>query len=503
MPSPIAFLSWIRSRLGLEAKFVLLAALALLLGSSIANRLVLSYERDERLQVLEEKGKLLAETIAISFTHTLLYEEIGLVQESGLMDSFIQRLLENREIDVRSVMVLDPQRRVIAHNDYTEYGKTHDDAHIRQASIGWDTAIRRYTDNGTNLLDITTPLNISTKRWGTLRLVASADRAEARIEAFAHGLNLLTVAAFAVSIAIAMSVARALARPIKRLTAAMHEVGPDFRTDLRMDRSDEIGHLQSSFLGMLGRLEEAVRDRVRLQQMLLHAERLASIGTLAAGVAHEINNPLAGLRACLRRVQREPKNVVQSRRYSSLMMDAVDRIGMIVRGMLDFARQEDLDPQPLEMRQVILDAVELTEHRLRDCGVEVVVDVGNGLPDVSADRRGMGQVFVNLILNAVDAMPDGGDLRIACALESKSLVTRVQDRGCGIAEDQISRVFDPFYTTTDAGKGTGLGLSICYRIVEEHGGRIVVQSEEGKGTEFAVYLPLPPDDGPEIAREAS
>ena len=491
MSSGLSFLNAIRSRLGLEAKFVLLASLALVVGSSVANRLVLSYQSDGHLRTAEEKGKLLVESMAISFTHTLLYEEVGLVEESGLMDSFIRDILKTREMDVLSVMVFDPQGRVMAHDDYREYGKAYGDEHTRRALAGWETSIQRYARGGSGILDIATPLRIASKRWGTLRLIVSLGRVEAEIRAFALRLALLTVASVVAGIVMALTVARALARPIKRLAAAMEEVGADLQTDFEVGRPDEIGHLQRTFLDMLDRLRKAVQRQMRMRQMLIQRERLASIGTLTAGVAHEINNPLSGLRNCLRRIQRHPENAVQIRHYSDLMLEAVERIGKIVKGMLDFARQEDLTVQPLRVPEILQETIGLAEHRLREHRIELKTGFGTGLPEIRGDRHRIGQAFLNLILNAIDAMPDGGALHISCAQSEKYLVTRVRDTGCGIPEAQIGRIFDPFYTTKEVGEGTGLGLSITYGIVEEHSGRIAVESREGEGTEFVVYLPMP------------
>jgi len=482
----------IHFRLGLEAKFVLLAAVVFILGSSIANRLVFSYERDALLHTVEEKGKLLVESMAISFTHTLLFEEIGLVEESGLLDSFIRDILEKQELDVRRVMVFDPQGRIIAHDDYQEYGRTYEDDYFRRALSSQKTLIQRYPLDWRNVLDIATPLQISYKRWGTLRLIVSLHREEAELQSYAYRLALLTVASAVVSITIALAVARTLARPIKRLASAMQEMGADFRTDFAANRSDEIGLLQRSFLEMVNRLRTGVQEQARLQHMLLHADRLAALGTMVAGVAHEISNPLTGMRSCLERIKRRPDNLTQTQSYAGFMLTALDRIEKVVRGMLDFARQEeeDLVSQPIQFPEILQEVVDLAEHRLRGKQIELTTGFETGLPEIQGNHLGIGQVFLNLILNAIDAMPDGGQLHISCERTEEHLVTVVRDTGQGIPESRIDRIFDPFYTTKEVGEGVGLGLSIVHGIVDKHGGRIRVESEEGKGTAFTVYLPL-------------
>ena len=482
----------VQSRLGLEGKFVLLAAVVFILGSSIANRLVFSYERDVRLSTVEEKGTLLTEAMAISFTHTLLFEAIGLVEESGLLDSFIRGILEKQELDVRRVMVFDPQRRIIAHDDYQEYGKTYKDDYTRRALSSQKTLIQRYSLEGGNVLDIATPLQISYKRWGTLRLIVSLHKEEAELQSYAYRLAFLTVVSAVVSIAIALVVARGLARPIKHLASAMQEIGTDFHTDFKADRSDEIGLLQHDFLEMVNRLRTAVQEQARLQRMLLHADRLTALGTMAAGVAHEINNPLTGMRSCLERIEKKPDNLTQTRSYTGFMLKALDRIEKVVQGMLDFSRQEkkELAFQPIQLTEILQEVVDLVEHRLHGNQIELITGFETDFPEIQGDRLGIGQVFLNLTLNAIDAMPDGGQLHLSCERTGEHLVTVVRDTGQGIPESLIDRIFEPFYTTKEVGRGVGLGLSIVHGIVDKHGGRIDVDSEEGKGAVFTVYFPL-------------
>ena len=490
MPSIATFLKRFQSQLRLEAKFVLLAAVVLVAGSSIANRLVYSYERNIRLLTFEQKSRLLVESMAIPFTHTLLYAEIGLVEETGLLDSFIRDISKTQELDVQKAMLFDLSGRVIAHTDYREYGRVYDDDYTRRSLVGHQTIVQRSVHNGTNILDVSTPLQIGTKRWGTLRLLISMAQLEAELQDFAQRLIFLTVASVLFGIFLALAVARTLARPIKRLTAAMETVGTDFQTDLIVDRFDEIGQLQRSFLQMLTRLRRASQEQVQMQRMLVHTERLASIGTLASGVAHEINNPLSGLRSCIQRILRQPDKVAQTQQYGELMLQAIDRMGNIVRGMLDFARRGGGETQPVNIVTLLQEAIGLVDHQFKKRHIVLHTTYPENLSPVMGDSGRIGQVFLNLMMNAVDAMPDGGILSVVCHREEGWIITQVKDTGRGIAKDQLSRIFDPFYTTKEVGEGTGLGLSIAHGIVEEHGGRIVVESVENKGTTFTVYFPV-------------
>ena len=173
-------------------------------------------------------------------------------------------------------------------------------------------------------------------------------------------------------------------------------------------------------------------------------------------------------------------------------MKALERIEKVVRGMLDFARQEkeDLAFQPTQLPEILQEVVDLIEHRLREKQIELTTRFESDQAEVQGNHLGIGQAFLNLALNAIDAMEEGGQLRLSCERIDEHLVTVVGDTGHGIPENRIDRIFDPFYTTKEVGEGVGLGLSIVHGIVEKHGGRIRVESEEGKGTTFTVYLPL-------------
>ncbi len=476
--------------LGLEAKFVILAAFLSILGALAGLWLIYSYEQRERRQTMEDKARILIESMAISFTHTLLFEEIGLVEESGLLDSFIQDILLKSELDVQRVMVFNAQGKIIAHNDFREYGKTYDDVSMRRALTAANTLIQDYEDRDVHLLDIATPLQISYKRFGTLRLVLSLNDMDRKLQNYGRRLAFLAFAGLCVAVVIAAVVARTLAEPIKRLAQAMQDMKPDFQTDLKPNRSDEIGYLQRSFLDMVDRLNAAVQEQRRIQNMLIHADRLASLGTMAAGVAHEMSSPLTGIRSCVERIERNPQNHDQIHRYTGLIMASLDRAEKVVRGMLDFARYESIEAQPVNLQEVLEEVVALMEHRLHKNHAHLETHFASDAPEILGDRFRIGQVFLNLMLNAVDAMTDGGTLKLACISSAEGLIVTVADTGCGISEQVVDRIFDPFYTTKGVGEGTGLGLSIAHGIVKEHGGHIQVESELGKGTTFRVFFPF-------------
>lgn len=240
-------------------------------------------------------------------------------------------------------------------------------------------------------------------------------------------------------------------------------------------------------------LGEAYANLKETQEHLLQSEKLASIGTLAAGVAHEINNPLDGIQNCMRTIINEPGNQEQTLRYLKLASDGLVRIDNIVRKLLDFARQSDLNMGHVNIKEVILKALELVAHRIDEQGIILTQRFDRDIPLILGDGRYLQQVFLNIILNAVDAMPRGGSLTIIGKNEPYKVSISIIDTGCGIPAENLERIFDPFFTTKGVGEGTGLGLSVSLGIVKEHKGNIRVESEINKGSTFTVILPVGSD----------
>lgn len=240
-------------------------------------------------------------------------------------------------------------------------------------------------------------------------------------------------------------------------------------------------------------LGEAYANLKETQEHLSQSEKLASIGTLAAGVAHEINNPLDGIQNCMRTIINELGNQEQTLRYLKLASDGLVRIDNIVRKLLDFARQSDLNMVHVNIKEVILKALELVAHRIDEQGIILTQRFDRDIPLILGDGRYLQQVFLNIILNAVDAMPRGGSLTIIGKNEPYKVSISIIDTGCGIPAENLERIFDPFFTTKGVGEGTGLGLSVSLGIVKEHKGNIRVESEINKGSTFTVILPVGSD----------
>lgn len=237
-----------------------------------------------------------------------------------------------------------------------------------------------------------------------------------------------------------------------------------------------------------------IEELQKTQDILIQAEKLSSIGQIAAGVAHEINNPLTGVllytRLMLKSLKEGKLNIETSLERLSLMEQETERCTRIIKNLLDFARQTQPKPVPFELEKIVKNAISILSHHAELSNVHIVLELEKGLPQVVADPEQIQQVFVNIILNAIQAMPNGGTLTIKNGyIEStKEVFIKFIDTGIGIPKENLKKLFTPFFTTKEKGKGVGLGLAVCYGIIHRHKGKIEVESEVGKGTTFTIRL---------------
>jgi signal transduction histidine kinase len=229
---------------------------------------------------------------------------------------------------------------------------------------------------------------------------------------------------------------------------------------------------------------------VQLEEQLQISEKMASIGLLAAGVAHEVNTPLTGISSFTQMLLQQAPAGDPSTKVLEKIERQTFRAAKIVNGLLNLARPAQVDSGPCDINAVINDVLSLLEHQFRNGSIQVRKELAQESPVVQGIEHKLQQVFLNLFLNARDAMPKGGWLTIASREDQDGAIVEIADTGSGIPPEQLSRIYDPFFTTKEIGKGTGLGLSITYGIVQEHGGIITCDSQVGQGTRFSIRLPL-------------
>ena len=243
---------------------------------------------------------------------------------------------------------------------------------------------------------------------------------------------------------------------------------------------------------------EDITVRVEAIHAVGRAEKLAAVGRLAAGVVHEINNPLATISACAEALEQRVEEgvfdgsdgVEDLNEYLGLIKSEAFRCKSITTGLLDFSRLRTGDRHPLDISDILRSSANLISHQKRGGMVDIKLDIDESLPSINADGGQLQQAVIALATNAIDAMPNGGTLTFRAFAQPRRLAIEIEDTGVGIPTEDMSKVFEPFFTTKEVGKGTGLGLAICYGIITDHGGRLSVRSNVGKGSAFTIYLPI-------------
>jgi two-component system NtrC family sensor kinase len=352
---------------------------------------------------------------------------------------------------------------------------------------------------------------------GALDLRLSLAEADADVRIASGQFVVYSAVAIVLTLAtIAILVWRLVHEPVRRLRRGTNALARgELGVQIPVRTHDELGELASSFNDMSSQLrgarEEAnalardLEERVlrktaelrRAHEQMIQAEKLTSLGKLAAVVAHEINNPLSGiltyaklLRKWIERGDRLEDHAVDMRDSLQLIENESRRCGDIVRNLLTFARVHPLNITEFDVNRIVTQTIKLVEHKLDLGNIVPNVVLGSDLPKLRGDAGQIEQLLLALVMNAIEAMPREGNLQIVTSSpDADSVVIVVEDDGMGIPPDMLPRLFEPFSTTKEEGKGVGLGLAISKAIVDRHGGRIEVRSEQGRGTAFTITLP--------------
>ena len=241
--------------------------------------------------------------------------------------------------------------------------------------------------------------------------------------------------------------------------------------------------------GVLGLFEDRT-EQAKMEERLIQADRLASMGFLAAGVAHEISNPLTGMYTIIEGFRDEARSRDDEDEPYERILSSIDRIKGIIGKLLAFANPSSQLPQLTQLNDLILNSVEFFKHQPTYRRIRIITTLDENLPSTVLDPNQITQVIHNLFINSAQAMTDGGEVRIRTSQKGFRILLEFEDTGCGIPKNMMAKIFDPFFTTKPPGQGTGLGLSVSYGIIKDHEGAIEIRSEEGEGTTFTISLPV-------------
>ena len=416
-----------------------------------------------------------------------------------------------------SLRVFNPQGRIAFSNNREELNRQ-DDVPTPGSVI--------FNRNGERILRIIDPIPnspscataachahpASEKTLGALQTDVSLAAADADVRSAMKQFVLYSAIAILITlISTGVFVREIVHKPVHMLRAGTEHLGQgELGVQITVDSTDELGALARSFNQMSRQLHEAqeeitvwtqtLEERVerktaelsRAHDQMIQAEKLTSLGKLAAVVAHEINNPLSGiltyaklLRKWIERGDDLEKHSIEMRDALALIESESRRCGEIVRSLLTFARAAPMNVSDFDINRIVRQCIKLVEHKLEVGNIVAQLDL-HDLPRVRGDSAHIEQVMLALVMNAIEAMPHEGVLRIATRAEDENIIITVEDNGMGIATELLPRLFEPFVTTKE---GTGLGLAISRSIIERHNGRIEVQSEVGAGTTFTISLP--------------
>lgn len=288
--------------------------------------------------------------------------------------------------------------------------------------------------------------------------------------------------------------ANRITKPLNYLVKVTRQISKgDFAVRVDVDTRDELGELEKAFNAMAVALLEREEELKNLTQLqLMRSEKLAALGRMAAGIAHEINNPLTGVLMYGHLILKKLPEDSQERRDMEIIVQETTRCREIIKDLLDFSRESIPEMQPANINDIIDKAVSIIDKQVYFEKVDIVKNYSEGIGKIMADVNQLEQVFINLALNGVEAMPDGGTLTIETkpSYDNKNIIIKISDTGIGIPRENLDKVFDPFFTTKEIGKGTGLGLAVTYGIIRKHGGQISVESEPGRETAFVIKFPI-------------
>ncbi|BCR03700.1 two-component sensor histidine kinase [Desulfuromonas versatilis] len=474
---------------GLRARFMLLAVALTCLFSSAWGIWTWQREKAQLRQNLSSQGVLLVSSMAIPIINALLYEELGIVEEGGLLDNFVTDIMANDQLCPLYAMVLDQDGRVLAHNRLSEYGSLYQDPLTRSALSAAGVVEGETLVDNQPAIDFAAPLAIGTKRWGCLRVGVSLAPLEATMASLKKGLLGFAGVFSAMALLLFYLVARRLSAPLVVLSRQMEAVQEGLRpTAPSAIRSDEIGQLQSSFFRMVDRLQKSERERQISQQRMLENEKLATIGMIVSGVAHEVNNPLAGILGALYHLER--KGGAESGKYVSLISGEVERIRRIVGQLLDLSRSGAVESREMKSQAFFAGISLLAKMALKGRKVRLECKDLCTPKALWVDADKVNQVVLNLVLNAADASPENGLITLQAYDFDDNYCIRVDDSGPGVPPHLRKRIFEPFFTTKEPGRGSGLGLAICRNIAERHGGSLELDSSRNKGSGIIFRIPI-------------
>lgn len=503
----------------LAGKLILTVGTLMTIGSLLLGYLFITYERNIMLKNVMKYAASSTDLIERGVHYGMLTGRKEIIQQN--IDVI------GMEKSIRYIRVFNPEGRVLYASDRKEIGtspynqqafrKMLDNPVISELAREGDDKVLRYTSPIFNEPKCYTSQchfhNPDRKVLGMLESAFSTTEVDFILQQNRIAtLLLIGLFVFLISVFLCVILYNFVSKPVALLEAGMKRISKgELDVPITINTRDEMGLLAKTFNSMaqdLKRyrenmenwtrtLEAEVKKKtdeiIRAQEELLNAEKLASLGRMAAGVAHELNSPLTGVVTFAHLMKsRTPAEDKQSQEDLQVIIDQANRCSRIIKGLLGFSRRAASEMVEINVNDLLDNTISLVRNQARFHNIRFDINLAPYLPLILADPNQLQQVFLNLVINAADAMNEKGIISIATRVlreDSDFLEIEITDNGPGIPESLVGRIFEPFFTTKPVGKGTGLGLSVSYGIIKRHGGDIMVKSVPGKGASFFIKIP--------------
>ena len=414
---------------------------------------------------------------------------LGGIENDDFLQSFLKNFVQEYQGEIKFAIILGEGGRVIAHSDISQINKIYTDVYSNSALGSLDPQFHIYQDGlFGGVMEISAPLGLITLSHGAVRLGLDSQPLKSELRSttlFIIGMIQLTLVLVLI---IVLGISRNVTRGLRYTTEAIDAI--DFQTSEPLDlpeSDDEIGLLNDRFKRLQERLIHARSTMEETNNNLIQTEKLAAMGRMAAGVAHEINNPLLGLKNCLHLLHIDPDNQAD---HIRLLKDGLDRIEVIVSRLLEGARKKTGTIKDYDFNRSVRDVLNLVGHRLSKEKIITQVHLDDTIPDVYNNKSGFEEALLNICMNALDAIGSVGTIRLDTEIRGKNAAVIVGDSGPGVASEELSRMFEPFVTSKEVGQGTGLGLYVSREIIGAMGGKISYATSTLGGAQFTIELPI-------------
>jgi signal transduction histidine kinase len=476
-----------------RARIAMVLVLTLVLATAVLYRLNNRAERNIIKDVQEQKIDLA--------------NAINVAQQSLTSTQYVKDFLkeerkrENHSSHVQRILVVDSKGVVDDSSDADDIDKNYNTLGFGEFERAIDVSHQYdYSNYQIYTFPIQTASEASLDRFSqTYIIIIFEDDLTAQMKVSSFNRLLATGGVLFFSIIVSLLLMLEFTRPVGKLVAAAQRVAAgEFDVVLPVNRRDELGHLMTVFNDMV----KGLRERRELEARLYRAEQSAIVGRLASGIAHEVKNPLnyISLTIDYLRSKYAPADEGARERFFEKMdsiKDEIKRLDRLIRNFLSYGRPLNLNPKPISLNELMNSIIALTADQAEQQSIKISLNSISENQVIEADAERLKSCFSNLIMNAQQAMSEGGELRIDFLQKDEGVEVAIADTGCGIEPENIEKIFEPYFSTKDT--GTGLGLALVKRIVEGHGGRIRVESKIGAGTTFHVWLPTRPPKQPDAA----